>query len=82
MVTKLQLKLFEKYGPITAGHKRSGVRYYDIARQLGIYPSRLSAYIHGKRAMPWWDVMAICELLECGPDDILGDANPAEYDLT
>lgn len=27
-------------------------------------------------------VMALCELLGCGPDDILGDADPNDYELT
>ena len=75
MVTRLQLRLAEHFGiwPI---------RQYDIARQLGIYPSRLSEYVQGRREIPWYVQMDLCVLLECSPDDILGVADPSTYDLT
>jgi DNA-binding Xre family transcriptional regulator len=47
---------------------------YGIARSLGIYPSRLSEYVQGRREIPWHDQMALCMLLECAPEDIVGVA--------
>jgi hypothetical protein len=75
MVTRLQLRLAERFGiwPI---------RQYDIARMVGIYPSRLSEYVQGRREIPWHDQIAICMLLEFSPDDIIGVADPSTYDLT
>jgi hypothetical protein len=75
MVTRLQLRLAEHFGVWPT-------RQYDIARRLGIYPSRLSEYVQGRREIPWHVQIAICELLGCGPDDILGVADPSTYDLT
>jgi DNA-binding Xre family transcriptional regulator len=82
MVTKLQLKLTEKFGITGARRGTTGLRAYDIARRLGIYPSRLSEYVQGRREIPWYVQMDLCMLLECSPDDILGVADPSTYDLT
>ena len=75
MVTRLQLRLAERFGLWPT-------RQYDIARRLGIYPSRLSEYVQGRREIPWFTVMDLCVLLECSPDDILGVADQSTYDLT
>jgi DNA-binding Xre family transcriptional regulator len=75
MVTRLQLRLAERFGVWPT-------RQYDIARRLGIYPSRLSEYVQGRRETRWHVQMDLCVLLECSPGDILGIADPSTYDLT
>jgi transcriptional regulator with XRE-family HTH domain len=75
LVTKLQLRLAERFGIWPT-------RQYDIARRLGIYPSRLSEYVQGRREIPWYVQMDLCMLLDCDPEEILGVADPSTYDLT
>jgi hypothetical protein len=79
---KLEAPLREHFGVTGARRRARSVRYYDIARQLGILPSRLSEYVRGAYEITWHHQIAICELLRCGPDDILGVADPSTYDLT
>jgi DNA-binding Xre family transcriptional regulator len=72
--TKLEARLQEHFGVTRArGLQKRSVRYYDIARRLGIPPPRLSEYVRGAYEIPWHHQMAICELLGCAPDDIVGD---------
>jgi DNA-binding Xre family transcriptional regulator len=75
VVTKLQLRLAERFALWPT-------RQYDIAHMIGIYPSRLSEYVQGRREIPWHVQMDLCVLLDCSPDDILGVADPSTYDLT
>ena len=71
--TKLEVRLHERFGVTGARRQSRNVRYYDIARELGIPPSRLSEYVRGAYEIPWHHQMAICLLLGCAPDDIVGD---------
>jgi transcriptional regulator with XRE-family HTH domain len=77
MVSKLERRLEEKFGVTRArGPYKRGLRQYDIARRLGIYPERLSEYVRGRREIPWYVQMDLCMLLDCSPEDILGRADP------
>lgn len=51
---------------------------YIIAAKAGIAPTRLSEYSLGKRYIPPHHVQQLCEVLNCQPDDIVGDM---EYDM-
>jgi hypothetical protein len=60
MDSKLRRLIDAKFaGNRGRGTSARGIRYYDVARQLGIYPSRLCEYVNGRRAIPWWDLMAM-----------------------
>lgn len=52
---------------------------YMIAAKIGVAPSRLSEYGLGKRPIPPHHLIALCEVLRCSPDDILG---PADEDVS
>ena len=48
---------------------------YMIAAKIGVAPSRLSEYASGKRPIPAHHLLAMCEVMRCSPDDILGPAD-------
>lgn len=44
---------------------------YMVAALCGFPPSRLSEYSLGRKQIPPHHLMALCEVLNCNPDDIL-----------
>lgn len=72
--TKLSARLEEKLGVTPSeGNRSGGVRYYDVARMIGTSPEHLGEWINGKCDIPWYFLMELCMLLECAPEDLLGD---------
>lgn len=65
--TKLRLKLLE--------HKRlTGMPQYKVAAAAGMPPSRVTEYALGQKKMPIRHVIALSKVLQCNPDEIVGDA--------
>lgn len=60
-VTKLRIRILETGGPA-----------YIVAARCGFSPSRMSEYVLGRREIPAKHVMALCEVLRCNPDDVVG----------
>ena len=52
--------------------QQSGLKKTEIARQLGIQPTQVSSYVHGRK-MPALDTFAnLCAVLDADPAYILG----------
>lgn len=60
-VSKLRMRILEEGGPA-----------YIIAARAGISPSRVSEYTLGRRRIPPHHVVALCRVLKCNPDELLG----------
>ena len=55
--------------------QQSGLKKTEIARQLGIQPTQVSSYVHGRK-MPALDTFAnLCAVLDADPAYILGLVN-------
>lgn len=52
-----------------------------IAEKAGIKQTRLSEYRHNKRKMPMGTVIVLCEVLQCEPEDIMGDVEVDEVSV-
>ncbi len=63
-ITKLRLRMMEDPRP-----------QYVIAAAACISPARLSQFAMGVRPIPQYRVYALCEVLECNPEDLLGFAD-------
>lgn len=51
--------------------KQSGLPYKEIANRLGIKPTQISSYIHGRK-MPALDTLAnLCVILDLDANEIL-----------
>lgn len=61
VITKLQLKLQAQSKPA-----------YIVGAACGIHPTTLSFYARGIKAISAKHLVALCELFECEPEDILG----------
>jgi len=66
VISKLRLRCLEIGGP-----------QYMIAARAGMPPSRLSEYILLQKDIPAHHVVALCRVLECEPEDIIGEAEDA-----
>lgn len=62
MHSKLQLKILSK-----------GMYQKDVAAACGFPPPRLSDYIHGTRPLPPRHIILLCKVLECSPEEIMGE---------
>ena len=51
--------------------KECGLTMVEVARQLGLYPSNLSAMDSGSRAVSLRTLNRIAQLLDCGLGDLL-----------
>ena len=52
--------------------QQSGLKKTEIARQLGIQPTQVSSYVHGRK-IPVLDTFAnLCAVLDADPAYILG----------
>lgn len=69
-VSKLTMRLNEQGGP-----------HYVVAEAAGFSKSRLSEYQSGARSIPPHHVIAICEVLRCTPDEILGTEEVDEFSV-
>ena len=45
---------------------------YQIAALAGIHPSKLSMYARGEKDMSAKHLLALCHILHCEPEDIVG----------
>lgn len=61
-MSKLRLKLLEVGGP-----------QYIIAARAGMAPARLSDYVMMRKDIPLHHLAGLCRVLECEPEDILGE---------
>ena len=52
---------------------------YIIAAKCGFHPARLSQYALGKRPIPPHHLIRLCEVLNCNPEDIVGDLDSNVY---
>lgn len=50
----------------------SGMRQGDIARELGIVQSKVSAWCNGVYPIPPRHISKLCEIFQCNPEDIIG----------
>jgi hypothetical protein len=48
---------------------------YQIGGLCGIHHSRLSLYVQGKAGITPKHLHALCKVLDCQPDDILGSSS-------
>lgn len=60
-VTKLRIRILETGGPA-----------YIIAARCGFSPSRMSEYTMGTKAIPFKHLVALCKVLRCDPEDVVG----------
>lgn len=60
-ISKLRMKILDEGGP-----------QYMIAARAGISPSRLSEYVLMQRRIPPHHLVALCRVLKCNPEDIIG----------
>lgn len=49
-----------------------------VAERAGIKQSRLSEYRHNKRRVPMGHLIALCDVLGCDPEDLVGDVEVDE----
>ena len=68
VLSKLKLKCMEQGGP-----------QYMIAALAGLSPSRLSEYVLLQKEIPGHHLVALCRVLGCEPEDIMGVAE--NYDV-
>lgn len=61
LISKLRIHVLEANEPA-----------YMVAARAGFSPSRLSEYMLGRRDIPTHHVIALCEVLNCLPDEIIG----------
>ena len=51
--------------------RHSGLSQTEIAERLGVNPSQISCYVHGKK-LPALDTFAnLCAIIDVNPNDIL-----------
>ena len=55
---------------------RSGAPMYHVAGLVGIDPSTLSKYANRRLPIRHNHMLALCELFECEPEDLLADDCP------
>lgn len=60
-ITKLRLRILETGGPA-----------YMVAARAGFSASRMSEYVLGHKPIPPKHLVALCQVLRCDPDDIVG----------
>ncbi len=63
-VTKLMLKLMSVQQP-----------NYQIAAAAHIHPTTLSEYSRGKKPIAAKHLVALCNLFECEPDELIGSVD-------
>lgn len=67
-VTKLRVKVLSVPQP-----------QYQIAAIAGIHPSTMSAYVKGDRDILDKHLVALCDLFDCEPEEIIGDVDASGF---
>ena len=70
-VSKLRLKIME-----------SGMPQYVVGTFAAIHHSRMSEYCRMQRPIKNDHLMALCEVLRCDPEDIIGEADNSGFTPT